>query len=199
MANLIFDVNGTLTEHRKPISHSTRMFIETLAKYHTVILTSGVEYAAIKEKLQTTCAKVHAVYGSAGNEKYVKDKIVYSKRVHFSTIEAEWIDNIINGDVRIEPHRMVLTNVESKEETCDKIEEKYSHLSCCINTSGDEIHVLRKDCDKTQIVYEYAGAMFFTDNPNKYSYDYTLAQRLVTRKVDGPSDLPQLCRDLIKL
>ena len=197
--DLIFDINGTLTEHNSSIKQSTRLLIEDLCEKHRVILISGVSYESILEKIDTLYYKVNAVYAKSGNEKYMNDKVIYSKRVFFDAEEAKWIDDIIDGDVHIEQCRMVLTDVVNKEKTCDRIEERYPHLSCCINTNGDEIHILRRDSDKTQIIHEYHGALFFTDGPEKYQYDYTLAQRLVTRKVEGPSDLPQLCRDLIKM
>lgn len=195
--DLIFDINGTLTEHNSVIQQSTRLLIEDLCTKHRVILISGVAYESIYSKIDTLYKTVHAVYAKAGNEKYMKDKIIYSKRVFFDTAEAEWIDNIIDGDVRVEQCRMVLTEVKDKEKTCDRIEERYSHLTCCINTNGDEVHVHRRDSDKTQIIHEYYGAYFFTDRPQKYQYDYTLAQRLVTRQVEGPASLPKVCKDFL--
>ena len=195
--DLIFDVNGTLTEHNGVMHQSTRLLMEDLCKRHRVVLISGVPYESISEKIDTLYKHVHAIYAKSGNEKYMNDKIVYSKRVFFGREEAEWMDDIIDGNVRIEQCRMVLTGVNEKVKTCDRIEEKYSHLTCCINTYGDEVHIHRRDSDKTQIIHEYRGAYFFTDRPKKYQYDYTLAQRLITRPVEGPSHLPLLCQDLM--
>lgn len=195
--DLIFDINGTITEHNGPIKQVTRLLIEDLCEKHRVILISGVSYEGICRKIDTLYKTVHAVYAKSGNEKYMRDKVVYSKRVFFDAEEANWIDDIIDGDVRIEQCSMVLTDVVNKEKTCDRIEERYSHLSCCISTNDDEIHVMRRDSDKTQIVCEYDEPIFFTDRPYKYGYDYTLAQRLITRKVDTPDDLRKLCQDLL--
>lgn len=194
--DLIFDVNGTITNHGKPITHPIMRFMEELCKQHRVVLISGVAYEVVREKLQTLTNKVHAVYGSAGNEKFVNDGMVYSKRVYFSARETSWIDSIVDGDVRVEQCRLVLPDVNDKEKTCDLIEDKFSHLTCCINTTGNEVHVLRRDSDKTQILHEYSKtAVFFTDRPDKYQYDYTLSQRLITMHVKNPLELPHMYQE----
>jgi phosphomannomutase len=81
---LLFDVDGTLTLPRQPISPEFAPFFDAFCRQNPVFLISGSDISKIREQIpEATINACAGVFGASGAEYYEKSLQVYSKQHTF--------------------------------------------------------------------------------------------------------------------
>ena len=74
----LFDVDGTLTDPRQPMTAKFKKLFKKLLKTHVVYLASGSDIEKIREQLpKRIINKCAGVFASSGNEFWIKEEVQY--------------------------------------------------------------------------------------------------------------------------
>jgi len=100
----IFDIDGTLTAPRQPIDEEFSSFFLSFAKKHEVFLATGSDKAKVLEQLPVEILHAcHGYFTCMGNELWINDEKIYSRKLKIPTNVLEWLKQQIE-DSRY-PHK----------------------------------------------------------------------------------------------
>lgn len=86
MTIYVFDMDGTLTPARKPMTEDFKTKFLPWLKTHTAFIATGSDYAKVGEQLpQEVIDEFDGIYGSMGNTLYKKGELVYKKEIEYDT------------------------------------------------------------------------------------------------------------------
>lgn len=84
MTVYVFDMDGTLTPARKPMTDEFKQEFLPWLKSHTAFIATGSDYAKVGEQLpQDVIDEFDGIYGSMGNTLYKKGELVYKKEIDY--------------------------------------------------------------------------------------------------------------------
>ena len=74
----IFDVDGTLTPSRRPMTHNFEMFFYRWADKNSFYLVSGSDLQKIKEQVpEYILSSAEGIFTCGGNKFYINDSLIY--------------------------------------------------------------------------------------------------------------------------
>ena len=98
MTIYVFDMDGTLTPARLPMTEEFRIKFLPWLKVHTAYIATGSDYAKVGEQLpQDVIDNFDGIYGSMGNTLFKKDKLVYKKEIDYDTNLLNDLENFRNN------------------------------------------------------------------------------------------------------
>ena len=84
MSIYIFDMDGTLTPARLPMTDEFKKDFLPWLKTHTAYIATGSDYAKVGEQLpQDVIDEFDGIYGSMGNTLFKKGEVVYKKEINY--------------------------------------------------------------------------------------------------------------------
>ena len=86
MTIYVFDMDGTLTPARLPMSNEFKKDFLPWLKKHKAFIATGSDYAKVGEQLpQDVIDDFDGIYGSMGNTLFKQGKVVYKKEIEYNT------------------------------------------------------------------------------------------------------------------
>ncbi len=90
----IFDMDGTLTPPRKPMTDFFAKKFEIWLKQNEAYIATGSDYSKVKEQLLSSVISLFSgIYCSMGNELWLNDKPIYQKEIE---LEQNLLDDLNN-------------------------------------------------------------------------------------------------------
>ncbi len=100
-----FDIDGTLTDPRRPISPEFDQFFRSFAQQNLVYLVTGSDRGKIEEQLPSeTIAACYAMFTCSGAELWANDRLIYRKEHAFAENLIDAIEHLIDSSQY--PHRL---------------------------------------------------------------------------------------------
>ena len=201
----MFDVDGTLTDARKPIDPEFRKFmLEFIDKHKCMIVTGSDRPKTIEQIGLELTNTFHRVYHCSGNHVYVGAKEVSKNDWMLNTEQYNFLENLLDsisynektgnhieqrtGTANISivgrnanwDQRSRYAEWDCKNKGREFIAEAYNNkFSDSVATVAGEtsIDIYKKGCDKSQAVLEQEGTtIFFGDNCYPDGNDFTAAE-----------------------
>lgn len=201
----LFDVDGTLTESRRPIDYKFKPLFEEFCENNQVYIVTGSDRPKTVEQLGDIVYKVRKVYNCSGNDVWEKDKNVHRNDWKIGSIQrmflikclAECEFDISAGNHIEQRQGVVNFSIPGRNATWDERtafkqwEAKNNHRVKIVDAfnimfpdltavvAGDTgIDIYPKGCDKSQILDEFdiSHVMFFGDKTEKGGNDYEIAE-----------------------
>jgi hypothetical protein len=182
--NLVFDIDGTLTEPRQPLAWDIR----PLSLIHNVYLCTGASYAQVVRQIPQADGMM--VFTCMGNE-YLENGIVRQCQHHrFTTslLSALWhVSELIEYrpsmlNVRVGP------DLERRRALCNEINARFKEYECMIGGSRS-VDVVPRGRGKEQIAAEIGSFVYFGDRIFPGGNDWALAKRASAyHNVSGPQE-----------
>jgi len=205
MMTFLFDVDGTLTDARKPIDEDFHEFMLTFMEKHKCMIVTGSDRPKTVEQIGLTLTNTfHKVYHCSGNHVYVGPKEVSKNNWLLSKEQHEFLEQYLQ---KINYDEMTGNHIEQRTGTAnfsivgrnadwdqrerytkwDSINKGRETVAMYYNqefkdsvaqVAGEtSIDIFPVGCDKSQAVNEQEGTtIFFGDNCFPGGNDYTAAQ-----------------------
>lgn len=206
MTKFLFDVDGTLTDARKPIDPDFKEFMFRFMDRHHCVIVTGSDRPKTLEQIGLELTNTfHKVYHCSGNHVYVGAKEVHKNTWKLSEEQYNFLENLIDS-------------IDYKEKTGNHIEQRIGSANVSIcgrnadwdqrdryakwdavnkgrefiaeaynNTFSDSvaqvagqtsIDIFKTGCDKSQALNDYKNSttVFFGDNCFPGGNDHSAAQ-----------------------
>lgn len=86
MTIYVFDMDGTLTPARLPMTKEFEKIFLPWLKSHTAYIATGSDYKKVGEQLpQIVIDEFDGIYGSMGNTLFKKGELIYKKEIEYDT------------------------------------------------------------------------------------------------------------------
>ena len=86
MTIYVFDMDGTLTPARLPMTEEFKAEFLPWLKTHTAFIATGSDYAKVGEQLpQDVIDNFEGIYGSMGNTLFKKGEVIYKKEIDYDS------------------------------------------------------------------------------------------------------------------
>lgn len=186
--NLVFDIDGTLTEPHQSVAWDIR----PLTRIHDVFLCSGARYEQIVEQVPE--AREMRVFSCMGNEYHHAGVVKHCQHHRFKAdlLAVLWrAGGIIEYrpsmlNVRVDP------DLNWRRTFCANINSRFGDYDCMVGGTRS-VDVVPRGRGKEQIANEIGSFVYFGDRIFPGGNDWELAQRASTfHNVSGPQETREI-------
>ena len=200
----IFDVDGTLTPGKDPMSKSFREWFIEFQCNHLVYLVTGSDKKTLLYRVGSEVYdKAQRVYCESGNEVYEAGKLIHKYHWEVPDLVRSYLVSELRQSkyplrtgrhIHVRPGRVYFstvgknTTMEQRDEyrkwdsinnervgIADRFNKKFTDLHAAVHWKGIELNIFSPNKDKSQILRDFdCNVKFFANNMEKGGSDHTL-------------------------